>query len=421
VGQGAVKLRQLAIVVHRYVGLVLAVFLLVAGLTGSLLVFYAELDRLCAARLQVVAPPHPGAPLLAPFTLADRVQKRLPDAGAAVIFRLEPDTAVSVWTEVLPGEWREAFVDPYTGRVLGSRNWGELSEGWVNLMPFLLRLHYSLALGDVGTLLFGIVALLWTLDCFVGAYLTFPRAESRLRQTPKVWLRRWAPAWLVRTNRLFAFAFTWHRASGLWLWAMLLVFAWSAVSLNLGQVYVPVMNATLGMRPKVHDTLPELPRPHPSPGLSLSDAHARGRELMRREAAQRHFEVKRERYLVHAAEHDAFVYTVESSLDISKYPGTEVYFGAKDGRFLGFDAPTGLATGGTITSWLYGLHFAAVGGFSYRMAVVFTGLAIAVLSLTGVWVWWVKRRRRLVRPLLVNSEARLVSPSSRRLAAPQTD
>lgn len=36
--------RQTWLLVHRYVGLVMAFFLLVAGLTGSLLAFYEELD-----------------------------------------------------------------------------------------------------------------------------------------------------------------------------------------------------------------------------------------------------------------------------------------------------------------------------------------------------------------------------------------
>jgi len=398
---GRLDLRQAAIVVHRYVGLVLAVFLAMAGLTGSVLVFYSELDRLVAADLQVVHPPYAGGRLLDPFELAERLEQALPGAGRSVHFDLEPDTALSVWTEVQPAAWREAFVDPYTGRVLGSRSWGDLSEGSVNLMPFLFRLHYSLALGEVGTLLFGIVALLWTLDCFVGAYLTFPlperRGDRRSPARPSVWLRRWAPAWLLRTQRVFSFVFTWHRASGLWLWALLLAIAWSAVGLNLKQVYEPVMRATLGMQPSVHDTLPELPKPYPPARLSLSEAHRLGRQLMSREADRRGFRVERETALHHAAEHDVFVFVVESSLDISTYPSTEVYFSAQDGRLLGFDAPTGGAVGNTITSWIYGLHFATVGGFAYRLVVVVAGLLVFGLSLTGVWIWWAKRERRLRR------------------------
>ena len=49
-------------------------------------------------------------------------------------------------------------------------------------MPFLYKLHYSLALGEVNSYLFGVVALLWTIDCFVGAYLTFPPPSGARRR-----------------------------------------------------------------------------------------------------------------------------------------------------------------------------------------------------------------------------------------------
>src|SRR5688572_13937654 len=152
-GEGALstpRLRALALVVHRYVGLALTVFLVVAGLTGTILVFREELDRTFAASLLTAQPPFPGAPLLDPFELAARVERALPEAQRSVHFDVEPGIAVSMWIEVEPGQWKEAFVSPYTGQLLGTRTWGDLREGWVNLMPFLYRLHYSLALGDLG-------------------------------------------------------------------------------------------------------------------------------------------------------------------------------------------------------------------------------------------------------------------------------
>jgi uncharacterized iron-regulated membrane protein len=78
----------------------------------------------------------------------------------------------------------------------------------------------------------------------------------------------------------------------------------------------------------------------------------------------------------------------------SRFPCTEVYFDAADGRALGFEAATGISAGNTITSWLYGLHFASVWGTWYRIFVSVMGMAVAVLSLTGVWVWLRKRARR---------------------------
>ena len=53
------------------------------------------------------------------------------------------------------------FLEFDSARILGERRWGDVSQTWRNLMPFLYRLHYSLALGAVGTWLLGLVSLLW--------------------------------------------------------------------------------------------------------------------------------------------------------------------------------------------------------------------------------------------------------------------
>src|SRR5690606_37128003 len=129
---------------------------------------------------------------------------------------------------------------------------------------------------------------------------------------------RWLPAWGLRTRRLFSFVFTWHRASGLWLWALLLVFAWSGVGFNLRQVYRPVMSALVGMKPEGHELLPHLEPPYPEPRLTLQEAHERGRKEMAREARQRGFSIERELFLYYAEDHRAYGYAVESSLDLSK-------------------------------------------------------------------------------------------------------
>jgi uncharacterized iron-regulated membrane protein len=399
-GAGSSRVRRVALVAHRYVGLLLSMFLLVAGLTGALLAFYADLDGALNPSLVLAEPEVPGAPFLEPFALQARFSAQLP-AGARAInlqFQPQPHRAIRSWVEVAPETWREFFVNPYTGAVQGSRQWGALSEGPRNLMPFLYRLHFSLALGQVGTWLFGVAALLWTVDCFVGAYLTFPAPERRAPGSPLGWLRRWLPAWRVKTGKLFAFAFTWHRASGLWVWALLLVFAWSAVGLNLHGVYQPIMKALAGLEPDVHEQLPHLAAPYPEPRLTLRQAHARGRELMAEQASRRGFQVGAERWLTYHADHGVFSYGVASSLDISsEHPHTEVYFDGQDGRLVGFQAPTGGRAGNTVTSYINHLHFAALGGYWYRALVSVLGLLVSGLSVTGAWIWWRKRQKRTLR------------------------
>jgi uncharacterized iron-regulated membrane protein len=390
--------RRVALLAHRYVGLLTAAFLFLAGVTGSLIAFYVQIDAALNPELFRARPSRAGAAMLDPFELRDRLQQQLPKDQPVngVLLHLQPGESVNYWID-----GRETFVDPYTGKILGTRTWGDLSEGLANLMPFLYRLHFSLALDDVGMFIFGIIALLWTLDCFVGAYLTFPLPSQRAGgSTPAAWLRRWLPAWLIKTNKLFALVFTWHRASGLWVWFMFLIFAWSAVALNLGeQVYDPIMRTFFGEdeQARAWDHLPELDPPRRAPKIALRAAHAVARRLIAEQAGERGFDILGERSLDYQPEHGVYVYTIESTLDISeRLAETSLAFDGDDGRVRAFSAPTGAHTGSTISSWLVALHFGAVrvGGLAYRSFVCVMGIVVALLSVTGVWIWWKKRKPR---------------------------
>jgi len=392
VGVWLQRVRPASLIIHRWVGLFMAVFLTVAGLTGSLLAFYTDLDAALNPELLRADPPTPGAQLLDPLVLREELLEQLP-AGTAVqgvMLRMKPNRSVSYWIDE-----RETFVDPYTGALLGSRKFGDLSEGKKNVMTFLYEFHFSLALGEVGTVLFGVVALLWTFDCFIGAYLTLPPQRARQAGAKrKSWFSRWLPAWLLKTNKLFTLVFTWHRASGLWVWGFLLVFAWSGVALNLRQVYEPVMSTVVGKGPAFETE--HLPTPKPEPKIALREALAIGRTLMAAESKQRGFEILSESGLHYEPEHGAYMYSVDSSLDVDTRLGeTTVTFDGDDGHQQLF-AAAGTSTRGIIDQWLIGLHFGAVrlGGIAYRAFVSVLGLGVAILSITGVWIWLRKRGKK---------------------------
>jgi uncharacterized iron-regulated membrane protein len=108
--------------------------------------------------------------------------------------------------------------------------------------------------------------------------------------------------------------------------------------------------------------------------------------------------VQAERRITYEPDVAAFRYQVRSSLDISdRYAATTIRFHGQNGDLLAFEAPTGQNAGRTLTTWIYQLHFGAVGalGLPYRLFVCAMGLAVTALSVTGVWVWWVKRARRV--------------------------
>jgi uncharacterized iron-regulated membrane protein len=381
--------RSLCLWIHRYVGLSVAVFLVIAGLTGSVLVFYHELDA--ALNPQLFRAPPAEAQTMDPLLVRERVSAQWSEPALSMDLARRPGEPYRYWHDASASE---VFVDAVTGDILGARRWGDLSDGMANLMPFVYRLHYQLALGSVGTALFGVVALLWTVDCFVGLYLTAPpRRISGAHGERRSWLKRWWPAWLIRAASLFGAIFTFHRAAGLWLWALLLVFAWSAVAFNLRSVYQAVTGTFLTVT-DVWSALPTLAQPRHRPHLDWSQALDTARQRMAEEAQHRGFSVVGEGALSYAPEQGLYRYDVHSSLDLGdRWPQTRVWFDGDSGQRIAFDAPRGIASGNTLTAWIMALHMGTVGGLTYRLLIVIVGLAVAGLSISGVLIWWRKRRR----------------------------
>ncbi|MCI0423710.1 MAG: PepSY domain-containing protein, partial [Acidobacteria bacterium] len=66
------------------------------------------------------------------------------------------------------------------------------------------------------------------------------------------------------------------------------------------------------------------------------------------------------------------------------------------GRLKAYRLPTGQYVGNTVTNWLYALHQGQVFGLPYRIFVCTMGLIVAMLSVTGIYLWLKKRRTRRV-------------------------
>lgn len=394
---------------HRWAGLTLALFLTVAGLTGALLPWIEELETATAPQLH--ASDWNGTP--DPLRVREAVLARYP--GAAVDFlplRVEPgkalrlhlhwlDPATGLEREHGPGvpDWDDLFLNPVTGAEQGRREWGAISQGIKNLMPFLYRLHYSLALGTIGTLVLGIAALVWTLDCFVGFWLTLPPA--RKQPEPGRWLERWRPSWRVRWRASpYKLNFDLHRAGGLWLWPLLLVFAWSSVSFNLPQVHAPVMQALGAHDARAVLLETALPKPRNHPRLDFHAAAARGGALAAQEAAKRGLAVDGtgERWLWHIPTSGLYVYGFTTGADIARHGGgSRVAFDSNTGELRAAEWPSGENGVNTFSNWLTALHMAQVFGLPYRVFVSMLGLAVTMLSVTGVVIWLKKRSARAGR------------------------
>jgi uncharacterized iron-regulated membrane protein len=247
----------LLVALHRYLGLTIALFLVVVGLTGSVIAFHAELDAWLNPDLFYAAE----ARALSTSELVRRVEAADPQARVAFVeVNLKPGRSAMLYvepqSETIVLDYNQVFADPSNGEILGRRQYGSCCLARRAVIPFLYNLHRRLTMpGHWGEWLLGGVAVLWLIDCFVALALATPGQIFSLR--------RWKTAMGVRfRGSAYRITFDLHRASGLWTWLVLGVLAFTSVYLNLGdEIVKPLTNAVSTLSPTPYDQ----PRPAVDP------------------------------------------------------------------------------------------------------------------------------------------------------------
>lgn len=402
--------------IHRWAGLAVALFLIVAGLTGAVTSWDHELDEWLNA--DIMRAPGRG-PLQDPMALAAVVEAADPRVQVSYItLALEEGHAASflVRPRVDPAtskpfvlDYNNVFVDPVTAKITGQRDSNAVSLSRRSLMPFLRTVHYSLHIPAFwgtdrwGYWLMGGVALLWLLDSFVALYLTTPR---RLKQrgdaapahrTPPNWWQRWKPSWLLRWKAGgYKLNFDLHRASGLWVWAVIIVVAFTSFSLNLyREIFYPVMSLVSKTTPGPYET--QTPAPvgsYVQPVVGFADAV----KVATAEAVRRGYEYPPSGIYYGG---DFAFYNV-SFFDPADEAGamgmglSNMYIDASDSRVLGEYRPWKGTAADVFVQLQLPLHSGRLLGMPGRILMSFMGVMVAMLSVTGMVIWARKRRARLL-------------------------
>jgi uncharacterized iron-regulated membrane protein len=358
--------------------------------------------------------------MLDAFTLCERALKVVPQAWISSIDLLppKPGDAYTVYMDprIDPATGQPYELDfwalklnPYTGAEVENSRYYKVIEQYgyfpltrKTILPLIYALHYQLAVDKTGELLFSIIALAWTLDCFVGFYLTLPKRISipltatgyglANSKQPSFW-QRWKPAWLIKRNASnFRLNYDLHRAFGLWTWVMLFIFAWSSVMFLLPEVYEPVMKVLFQTAPEQSQP-PETTLPGFVPIAGFRKAHIIGKRHMAEQAKLLGFSVHQESSLTYNDATGLFDYTVTSDREASDFGQTTVTFNADTGALVKLDPPTtGELSGVTVQYWLTILHTARAWGMPYKLFVCCMGLGVAMLSITGIYIWYKKHR-----------------------------
>ena len=130
-------------VIHRWAGLTIALFLIVAGLTGAVTSWDHELDEWLNA--DIMETPGRGA-LQQPFVLAQKVAAADPrvevnymtlglEEGHAAAFMVRPLTDPAT-NKPFVLDYNTVYIDPVTAQITGTRDSTAISLSRRSLMPF---------------------------------------------------------------------------------------------------------------------------------------------------------------------------------------------------------------------------------------------------------------------------------------------
>lgn len=375
------------LLLHRWFGILTALFLFLAAVTGSVLTFRVALDNWVNGDL--IRYEGQVSERINTVEAVSLYEASNPDLQV-VEFPLNPgaDENIPVKVAAKPGtdapDFDEVFLNPATGDVVGTRSTGPGLSGR-QIVPLILIFHENLLLGDVGRIFLGIIAIGWLLSALIGFYLTFPKRGPFFRKWWSSWT--WNPKSSLARQLLDI-----HQASGLWLFILVVIVAFTSVALNFFfEFWAPFASAVEPLEKSLFDQ----PIPFPdgaSPTLSYAEA------LVRAEAERAAAGVEwQPATMLYNPSWNIYGITLSDN-GVLNYKGLGpiyYYFDAVTGEYVHEVNPYTDSMGLKLMRAVYPLHSGEMGGPIMVFLVFLTGLATAEMCVTGIWVWLKKRGPRI--------------------------
>jgi uncharacterized iron-regulated membrane protein len=355
------RLQRLLAPVHRWIGILGGLYFLLIALTGTALLFRTEIQQVQDPELFAVL--GAGAP-----AATERLHERLREAypqGDIVAIDSPTNRRPTTQAQVLLGR-RSVTVqlDPVSASILG-----ELPQR--PLLRTLLRLHYDLTLGRTGRMVNGIGAILLTVLGLTGGILWW-RGRRRWQEGLKVPLGQPAEP----TNRAL------HDAVGIW--ATLALLMWGVT--GAAYIYPYEVGQVIGWFSPIEAEEPPLVA-DPPPGaarLPLAAQMAAATQALPEKVVAR----------VVFPGHPSVPLQVQFARASPTTAGERlesVYVDPWRGTLLPATAPD--TAGQVVWNSFNLLHTGNFGGHGVRAVWLVLSLTPALLLVTGVTTWWLRRRR----------------------------
>ncbi|BFM13201.1 PepSY-associated TM helix domain-containing protein [Simiduia litorea] len=348
--------------VHSWAALVAFIPLLVICVTGSLLVFKHEIDSLLMPDQVSI---EPGAQRLPLDTLAANINKAQPNYEIVgwVLYQDQARADQPYVMEKGTSEWSFLHLNPYTGAVLSA----PVAHDHY-LTDWLLELHYTFLLEDAGLVITSVFAIALLLLGITGIYLH-----------RKFWKNFFTLRW---HSRLVVYFSDLHKMVGVVASPILLILAFTGAWWNIASYLHELEEHANGhehhlMQARLY-----------SDDLSLENMRTDAESTVDGFTAT---------YISFPWEPGAnftFWGDVPTGNFLTSQYSSTVSFSAQTGENLGsYDIRTA-GLGATIVDSYRRLHFGDFAGLVSKIIWALLGSTPLILALTGVTLWWKRRKQR---------------------------
>ncbi len=384
------RTRQAWLRVHRWLGLGLGGVHALLGLTGSVLVFYLDIDEWLHApatpaqvRVRTEAPPALSADAVLARLRTLHPQRTGPWRIERPLHPQDPIRARYYAPVERAGRLFAPLVVTLDAATLERQResfWGDDPVTWV------YDLHYALLLDRTGHTIVGLAGLVMLASLFGGIVLWWPsrrRWRESLRPLPR-------PGIVRRIHDL-------HVLAGVYSIVVLMMLALTGAAMAL-----PAQTRWLLEQAGIAPSAPtRIDVTRARPALSTPDERRRaadGDTAVHRASssidaaiavAAHHFPDAEVRWIeTSGADAEPIMLRIHQRDEPSRrFPQTRLWFDADDGRLIAVRDPRQGTAGDTVLGWLHPLHNGEVFGLAGRWLVLVCGLVPVLLLATGTWRW----------------------------------
>lgn len=352
--------RKLILKLHLSIGLAAGLFIMILGLTGSIMAFEPEIEEALHPHLFNIPPQH-GTPM--PLdALAKVVKARYP--GSEIVGYGFPD-GLSKSTVIFLDSAPNVFVNQYTGEILGAASSGDF-------LDIIHQLHLRLLAGNVGKMVMSLAGVGMFLLVISGVILWWRQKQFSVR-------------WNVTK---FHMMFDLHQTTGISAAAFAFLLSSTGILIAYDSAVLPWLYKTTGTQP-LRRSGQSTPR-EGAPKLGLEQAIALAESALPGAAP----------LMVGLPMDPKDSYNFRFHFPEDRTPGGRswVSIDQYSGEILALQNSR-TAPGPTRAQILNrAIHTGDVFGVPSKIIMSLCSLLVVVQGISGVSIWWMRDRKKQARP-----------------------